>query len=143
MLFRSVFYYAVISNITPPVALAAFAAASISGANPNKIGFQAMKLGFLAFIVPFAFCYDPGLLMQGSLGANLWAVVSGIVAIFSFGYFWMGYITRHIPWWIRGLLLCAGAVTLSPNKFLVLGSLVVLAGCYAYSKLVPAKTAGA
>lgn len=138
-----VFYYAVISNITPPVALAAFAAASISGANPNKIGFQAMKLGFLAFIVPFAFCYDPGLLMQGGLGANLWAIVSGIVAIFSFGYFWMGYITRPVPWWIRVLLLCAGAVTLAPNNLLVIGSLAVLAGCFAYSKFVPAKAAKA
>lgn len=138
-----VFYYAVISNITPPVALAAFAAASISGANPNKIGFQAMKLGFLAFIVPFAFCYDPGLLMQGGLGANLWAIVSGIVAIFSFGYFWMGYITRPVPWWIRILLLCAGAATLAPNNLLVIGSLAVLAGCFAYSKFVPAKAAKA
>jgi TRAP transporter 4TM/12TM fusion protein len=138
-----VFYFAVISNITPPVALAAFAAASISGANPNKIGFQAMRLGFLAFIVPFAFCYDPGLLMQGGLGANLWAIVSGIVAIFSFGYFWMGYITRPIPWWIRALLLSAGVVTLFPSNLLVLGSIAVLAGCFAYSKYLPAKAAKA
>ncbi|MEW6548223.1 MAG: TRAP transporter permease [Spirochaetota bacterium] len=138
-----VFYFAVISNITPPVALAAFAAASISGANPNKIGFQAMRLGFLAFIVPFAFCYDPGLLMQGGLGANLWAIVSGIVAIFSFGYFWMGYITRPMPWWVRALLFCAGVVTLFPNNVLVLGSIAVLAGCYAYSKFLPAKAAKA
>jgi TRAP transporter 4TM/12TM fusion protein len=136
-----VFYFAVISNITPPVALAAFAAASIADAPPNKIGFQAMRLGFLAFIVPFAFCYDSGLLLQGSAGANIWAIVSGIVAIFAFGYFWMGYITRPIPWWIRGLLFFAGVVTLFPSNWLVVGSVVITAGCFLYSKYIPAKTA--
>jgi TRAP transporter 4TM/12TM fusion protein len=136
-----VFYFAVISNITPPVALAAFAAASIADAPPNKIGFQAMRLGFLAFIVPFAFCYDSGLLLQGSASANIWAIVSGIVAIFAFGYFWMGYITRPIPWWIRGLLFFAGVVTLFPSNWLVVGSVVITAGCFLYSKYIPAKTA--
>jgi TRAP-type uncharacterized transport system fused permease subunit len=136
-----VFYFAVISNITPPVALAAFAAASISEAPPNKIGFQAMRLGFLAFIVPFAFCYDPGLLLQGSAITNIWAIISGIIAIFAFGYFWMGYITRPIPWWVRILLFLAGVVTLFPSNWLVAGSILVIAGCFLYSKYIPAKAA--
>ena len=131
-----VFYYAVISNITPPVALAAFAASSIADAPPNKIGFQAMQLGFLAFVVPFAFCYDPGLLLQGNAVTNLWAVFSGIVALFSFGYFWMGFITRPIPAWLRILLLAAGVAALFPNNMVVLAAGVVTLGAYLYSKLV-------
>ncbi len=63
-----VFYYAIISNITPPVALAAYAAASIAGSPPNRTGFAACRLGILAFIVPFAFCYDPGLLLEHHCG---------------------------------------------------------------------------
>lgn len=135
-----VFYFAVISNITPPVALAAFAASSISGASPNKIGFQAMRLGFLAFIVPFAFCYDPGLLLQGTLSENLWAIVSGAIAIFAFGYFWMGYVTRPIEWWLRVILLAAGVYVLFPGILpVVLSGLVVLA-VFLYSKFVLPKT---
>ncbi len=133
-----VFYFAVISNITPPVALAAFAASSISGAPPNKIGFQAMRLGFLAFIVPFAFCYDPGLLMQGGLAANLMAAVSGTIAIFAFGYFWMGYITRPIPWWLRAILLAAGVYSLFPGTLSVIASGLVVIGAYLYSKYAAA-----
>ena len=49
-----VFYFAIVSNITPPVALAAYAASSIAGSSPNKTGFTAMRLGILAFIVPFS-----------------------------------------------------------------------------------------
>ncbi len=135
-----VFYFAVISNITPPVALAAFAASSIAGAPPNKIGFQAMRLGFLAFIVPFAFCYDPGLLLRGTLVTNLWAVLSGAVAIFAFGYFWMGYITRPIPAWLRILLLCAGVLTLFPQNWLVLVSAAVIACAWLFSRFVPARS---
>jgi TRAP transporter 4TM/12TM fusion protein len=130
-----VFYFAVISNITPPVALACFAASSISGANPNKIGFQAMRLGFLAFVVPFAFCYDPGLLMEGGLAANLWAVASGAIAIFSFGYFWMGYITRPIPLWLRAVLLAAGVYSLFPGTLPVFLSGAAVIGAYAFSRL--------
>jgi len=138
-----VFYFAVVSNITPPVALACFAAASISGAGPNKIGFQAIRLGFLAFIVPFAFCYDSGLLLQGGLIANLWAIASGIIAIFAFGYFWMGYITRLIPLWLRAILLAAGVYSLFPGTLPVVLSGAVVIGAFLYSKLLPGKpTAG-
>jgi TRAP-type uncharacterized transport system fused permease subunit len=134
-----VFYFAVISNITPPVALAAFAASSISGAPPNKIGFQAMRLGFLAFVVPFAFCYDPGLLMQGGIGANLQAVATGVIAIFAFGFFWMGYITRPIPFWLRGLLLAGGVYSLFPGIVPVVASAAVVIGSVLYSRARPGK----
>ena len=76
-----VFYYAIVSNITPPVALAAYAAASIADSSPNKTGFAACRLGVLAFIVPFAFCYDPGLILQGVLTENLTSLISGIGAL--------------------------------------------------------------
>jgi len=129
-----VFYFAIISNITPPVALAAYAASSIAGSGPNQTGFQAMKLGFLAFIVPFAFCYDPGILMQGNLVTNCWAVASGVGAVFSFAYMWMGYIKTPIPIWLRLVLGAAGISCLTPYPPLVLGGLLVIAGAFLYSK---------
>jgi TRAP transporter 4TM/12TM fusion protein len=60
-----IFYYAVISSITPPVALASFAAAGMANADPWKTSFTALKLGLATFIVPFMFFYGPGLLFQG------------------------------------------------------------------------------
>lgn len=58
-----VFYFGLFANITPPVALAAFAGAGIAGGDPMKTGFQALKLSFAGFIVPFLFVYNPAILM--------------------------------------------------------------------------------
>ncbi len=128
-----VFYFAVISNITPPVALAAFAASSISGANPNKIGFQAMRLGFLAFVVPFAFCYDPGLLLQSSVMANILAIITGVISVLALGFFWVGYIRYPIPVWMRALLLVAGVLALAPQPLYVVIAAGILAFCWVLS----------
>lgn len=73
-----VFYFACISAITPPVAMAAYAGATISGAKPMEVGFTACKLGICAFIVPFMFCYAPTLLWKG---AALDIVVTIITAL--------------------------------------------------------------
>ncbi|MBQ7155486.1 MAG: TRAP transporter permease [Synergistaceae bacterium] len=125
-----VFYYAIISNITPPVALAAYAASSIADSNPNKTGFQAMQLGFLAYVVPFAFCYDPGLLMQGSWAQIGWALLSGVGAVFAFAYMWMGYIKKPVNALMRILLCAAGVLCLMEWYVLTLTGLAILAGVY-------------
>lgn len=129
-----VFYYAIISNITPPVALAAYAASSIAGANPNRTGFQAMQLGFLAYVVPFAFCYDPGLLMQGGGMKIAWSLISGVGSVFAFACMWMGYIKSNLPLWLRGLLGVAGVLCLSPIDAAVVAGLILVAVAYLYSK---------
>ena len=125
-----VFYYAIISNITPPVALAAYAASSIADSNPNKTGFQAMQLGFLAYVVPFAFCYDPGLLMQGSWAQIGWALLSGIGAVFAFAGMWMGYLKKPLNLFMRVLLLISGVLCLAVWPVLTVSGLVILIGVY-------------
>lgn len=60
------FYFGCLSFITPPVCVAAYIAAGISGGNPWKTGFRAVRLGFAAFLVPWAFVFNPGILMIGS-----------------------------------------------------------------------------
>ena len=129
-----VFYYAIISNITPPVALAAYAASSIANSNPNKTGFQAMQLGFLAYVVPFAFCYDPGLLMQGSWAQIGWAVLSGLGAVFSFAYMWMGYIKKPINVVMRILLCVAGVLCLTVWPASTVAGLVILVAVYVLNR---------
>lgn len=77
-----VFYYAVMSAITPPVALAAYAAAGVAGVDPFKTGFTAFKLGIAAFIVPFMFMYSPELLMVGSGGKIAFALLTATVGVY-------------------------------------------------------------
>nr|WP_321525560.1 TRAP transporter permease [uncultured Cohaesibacter sp.] len=96
-----VFYFAIVSNITPPVALAAYAASSLAQSDPNKTAIQALKLGILAFMVPFAFCYDLGLLSNAGLVGNTLAIIGGIGALFAMGFAMLGFIRAPIPVWQR------------------------------------------
>lgn len=123
-----VFYYAIISNITPPVALAAYAAASIAGSNPNKTGFTACRLGFLAFVTPFAFCYDPGILLQSDLVGNIFGIVACIAACFGFGFAMEGYLNRLLKPWERAVFVVFGCMGLHPNPMITtIGAVGVIA----------------
>ena len=75
-------YSSLLSQITPPVALAAYAAGNIADANPNKVGFTAMRLGVIAFIIPFFFVYGPALLMIGTPLEVIEATVTSLVGCF-------------------------------------------------------------
>ena len=77
-----VFYFSVISNITPPVAVSCFAAAPLAGANPTKVGTTAFRLAIAAYIVPFVFCFQPTLIMIGSAGAIIMDAILCAYAIF-------------------------------------------------------------
>ena len=63
-----ILYFGMMSMITPPIALAAFAAATISGADPMKTGFESMKMGWVAYIIPFLFVLSPTLILRGDTG---------------------------------------------------------------------------
>src|SRR5690606_35978486 len=78
-----VFYFAVISAITPPVALAAFAAAGIAGTDPMKTGVRAFQLGLAAFIVPFMFFYSPELLLEEGTALTITlAVITALLGVY-------------------------------------------------------------
>lgn len=77
-----VFYFGIISNITPPVALAAYAAAGIAKCSPNKTGYRAFKLAISGFILPYMFVLNPVLLWNGSGSSVLTALISSLVGIY-------------------------------------------------------------
>mgnify|MGYP000217843810 CR=1 FL=1 len=97
-----VFYYAVMSSITPPVALAAYAAAAISGGSAMATATTAFRLGLVAFIVPFMFIYSPGLLLQGD-----WMTVSRAVITAGFGIYML---SAAVQGWLFGRLGVAGCI---------------------------------
>jgi len=97
-----VFYFAVVSAITPPVALASYAAAGISGANPMATSVASFKIGITAFIVPFMFFYNSALLMDGTWPEVVRAGVTAVFGVFLLsagvqGWFW----GQRSAWFIR------------------------------------------
>ena len=76
-----VMYWGMLSFITPPVALAAFAAASVANVSPMRAGFEAMRLGAIIYFVPFFFVFNPALLLQGSFMANTLAISTALVGV--------------------------------------------------------------
>lgn len=104
-----VFYFAVISAITPPVALAAFAAAGISGTDPMKTSFKAFQLGLAAFIVPFMFFYSPELLLEaGNTVTIALAVITALLGVYLLAAAVQGwFFGKSAKWYSRILLLAA------------------------------------
>ncbi len=107
-----VFYFGIFANITPPVALAAFAGAGISGGEPNKTGFQAMKLAIAGFIVPFMFVFSHEMLMIDATVMNVLLItVTSILGVFLLSIMTEGFLSKAIPGWTR-VLSAAGALLL-------------------------------
>ena len=125
-----VFYYAIISNITPPVALAAYAAASIAEDSPNRTGWAACSLGFLAFVIPFAFCYDTGLLFQLDWLHNIISILSGVALVFGVGFSFTGYCGGKLPLWIRVLFVAAGLGAMWKSPIISMSSTAVIVALY-------------
>jgi TRAP-type uncharacterized transport system fused permease subunit len=110
-----VFYYGVLSFLTPPVCLAAYAAASIAGANMVKTAFQSMKLGIAAYLVPFIFAYRPALILQGTIPDVLEACITAIIGISFIAIGVEGFLFRPLNFYKRAVLFVGGVVTMIPG----------------------------
>ena len=119
-------YFAVLSAITPPVAVAAFAAAGIAGANPNKVGLEALRLALPSFVIPFVFVFNSALLMEG----NFWEIVGsffvsslGVIVLSSS---MIGYFVTKLSILHRMIFFVVGILILYPNRIShVIGCLFV------------------
>lgn len=121
-------YFSAISAITPPVAVAAYAAAGISGGNPNSTGFQAIQLAMAAFIVPIVFMYRPGLILNGSLWEIGWAVMNTLLVVGAMASIFEGYFWVRMKSTFLKILVAAGCVALIwPNVWADLLGIVLLA----------------
>ncbi|MEW6662384.1 MAG: TRAP transporter permease [Bacillota bacterium] len=123
-----IFYFACVSAITPPVALAAYAGAAISGSEPMKTGYTAFRLGIAAYVVPFMFFYAPEILVIGSPSIIILRAVTALVGIYALASAVQGYFFGRTHLVIRAILLlaCAGLVTPS-EKLDILGFFLLLA----------------
>ena len=126
-----VFYYAILSVVTPPVCLAAFSGAAIAEADAMRTGFISMKLAVVAFIVPFFFVLQPSLLMQGSAMDVTQAIVTSIIAMYALAGAMQGYLLITANIIERVALLTGGLTMLYPGTLTDLVGLGCLIGVLA------------
>ena len=111
-----VFYFGIVADITPPVALAAYAGSAIAKSDPMKTGINATKLAIAAFIVPYMFAMNPSMLLmdQGVLAA-VQVIITSCLGIFGIAAALEGYVVTRAPWWQRILLAAGGLCLIDPK----------------------------
>lgn len=110
-----VLYFACISAITPPVAVAAYTGAAIANADPVKTGFTAARLGISGFIVPFVFAFNQQLLLIGNVFDIVLTVISSLIGILAISFAFEGWIKTSIPIWMRPILFLGGFLMIFPG----------------------------
>ncbi len=136
-----VFYFAIISAITPPVAMAVYAAAGIGGSNLWQTGLAAVRLGATGFIVPFMFVYGPSLLFIGDWFTVVTTLISAAVGVTALAAGLHGYLQRPLYWWERGVLVAGALLLIKPGLRTDLVGVLLLAGVLAAQRLLPGPAA--
>lgn len=112
-----VFYFGIVADLTPPVALAAYAGAAIAQANPMKTAFTSTKLAIGAFIVPYVFALNPTMLFIGTNGVLdiIMIIISSLIGIFAVSAALEGYIIDHMAWYERVISIAGGLLLIYPG----------------------------
>ena len=139
-----VFYFGIMADLTPPVALAAFAAASIAKTSGLKIGVQAMRVAFAGFVIPFMAVYDPVLMLQGTY--TLWDLIYILIKVLASIGLWgvasIGFLDRPVTWPERclaalGALFLVAAIPWTDAVGFALGAFFIVVHLRLYRKLLP------
>jgi TRAP transporter 4TM/12TM fusion protein len=127
-------YFAAISAITPPVAIAAFAAAGVAGSNSMKTGWEAMRLGAAAYIVPFMFAYGPALVLIGEPWRIILAFFTALTGCYCLASTLQGYMHTKLFVWQRLLLAAGSLLFIQPNWRTDIIALIILVFIYYLQK---------
>ena len=131
-----VFYFGIVADITPPVALAAYACSAIAKAYPMKTGFNATKLAIAAFIVPYIFAFSPQMLFVDVTGAFqvVQICISALMGIFGVAAALNGFQYRHIPALLRVALAVGGLGMMIPGTATDIAGFVLVVGIVLYQR---------
>ena len=131
-----IFYFGMMSLITPPVAIAAFFAANLADAPPMRTGFASMRFGWTAYIVPFLFVYSPSLLFRGDPFDMVMALITAVGGVWLVSAGFTGHFTRPLVWPMRSAFVVAGVLLMLPRNAVEWGLWSDLAGAVAGIALV-------
>jgi TRAP-type uncharacterized transport system fused permease subunit len=132
------FYYGIMADLSPPVALAALAAAPIARENPDKIGWEAMRIALAGYVIPFIFVYSPALMLQagdpmaaelGFYGAVAFATFKALVAIALFGMVAIGFLFTRMTLVERIVAFVAALCLLGEFRFSDAAGFILAIAC--------------
>ncbi|HLS36517.1 MAG TPA: TRAP transporter permease [Bacillota bacterium] len=127
-----VFYFGILADITPPVALAAFAATGISGGEPIRTGVNASRLAIAAFIIPYMFVLRPEMLMiNATAGEIILILITSVLGMIGIGAAMIGYWYRQINWFERVIALIGGLLMIYPGTMTDIIGLAIFVGMIA------------
>ena len=131
-----VFYFGIVADITPPVALAAYAGSAIAKADPMKTGFNATKLAIAAFIVPYIFAFSPQMLFVDVTGAFqvVQICISALLGIFGVAAALNGFLYRPIPALLRVAMAVGGLGMMIPGTATDIAGFVLVVGIVLYQR---------
>lgn len=131
-----VFYFGIVADITPPVALAAYAGAAIAKADPFKTGVIATRLAITAFIVPYIFAYNPAMLL---IDTTAWEVariaLTSLIGIFGIAAGMEGYMLIRMKTWERLVIIAGGLMLIDPDLITDIGGVVIVLGMVAFQSM--------
>lgn len=123
-----VFYFGIVADITPPVALAAYAGSAIAKSNPMQTGINATKLAIGAFIVPYIFCLNPAMLFIDTTAVTvIQIIISSLIGIFGVASAMNGYLFRMMSWPARIVICAAGLMMMDPKLITDIVGIALLA----------------
>jgi TRAP transporter 4TM/12TM fusion protein len=134
-----ILYFVVTNNVTPPVALASYAAASVAQSDPWKTAILAFKFALAGFIVPYFFVFNPALLMEGAWYRILWAVITSVIGVTALATSAIGYFNRELSLAKRGLLMLAALVLIEQTLWTDLVGFAILSAIYLFDRIYPSK----
>lgn len=130
-----IFYFACLSAITPPVALASYAGAGISGSDPMKTGFTSFRMGLAAYIVPFMFFYAPEILLVGEITDTILRTITAGIGIYALASSVQGWYFGPVNSLFRVLLFGAALSLITPSVLFDIIGLAFLVGFYLFKKV--------
>ncbi|NMD44566.1 MAG: TRAP transporter large permease subunit, partial [Clostridiales bacterium] len=131
-----VFYFGIVADITPPVALAAYAGSAIAGSNPFKTGVNATKLAIAAFIVPYVFAYSPALLMVDTVWYEpIFIIISAFMGIFGLAMSVNGFAVKKLSIPLRILVGVGGIMLIIPGIVTDVVGISIVGGTWLLQKL--------
>lgn len=132
-----VFYFGIVADITPPVALAAYAGSAIAKSNPMKTAFNASRLAIAVFIVPYVFCLSPALLIIDTTPLEVTRIaITSLIGIFGVSAGLEGYLKREMNILVRLVFVASGVLLIIPSIITDVIGIVLIAGAIAFQYLV-------
>lgn len=124
-----IYYFAILSMLTPPVALSAYVASGVADSDLTKTGWKAFQLSLAGFLVPFAYVYNPSMLFIGPFSETVWVSITSVIGVAALAAAITGHLYADLAGWERGALLLCSLGLIVPEKatdFVGVGALILI-----------------